>query len=354
MKTELTRRSFLHHAGTLGLIAGQFARHAPDAANAAAPEAARPGAKDTFALIGQGKKIPVVFDTDIGGDIDDTWALVVLLKSPEFDVKLITSDSGNDTYRAKIIAKMLEVCGRTEIPVGIGCHPGDNPGRQSRWVGDYDLSRFPGTVHQDGVAAIIDTIDKAADPVSLVAVGPVPNIGEALRRAPRIADKARFIGMHGSVRRGYGNSPEIAAEYNVRACPQGLQQVFAAGWDVTVTPLDTCGIIRLEGEKFQKVYRSQDPALKALMANYQAWRESEDPDKGPLGPPQRSSTLFDTVAVYLAYSQQLCQMETLGLRVTDDGFTRIDEAARKVHCAMKWKDLGAFEDELVGRLLRAG
>lgn len=35
------------------------------------------------------EKIPVVLDTDLGSDIDDTWALAMLLRSPELDVKLI-------------------------------------------------------------------------------------------------------------------------------------------------------------------------------------------------------------------------------------------------------------------------
>ena len=29
------------------------------------------------------EKIPVILDTDIGGDIDDMWALGMLLKSPD-------------------------------------------------------------------------------------------------------------------------------------------------------------------------------------------------------------------------------------------------------------------------------
>ena len=37
-------------------------------------------------------KIPVILDTDIGSDIDDTWALAMMLKSPELDVKLIVTD----------------------------------------------------------------------------------------------------------------------------------------------------------------------------------------------------------------------------------------------------------------------
>jgi hypothetical protein len=43
-------------------------------------------------------------------------------------------------------------------------------------------------------------------------------------------------------------------------------------------------------------------------------------------------------------------METLRLRVDDDGFTREDPSARKMNVATQWKDLPAFEDWLVQRL----
>lgn len=335
--------------GSTGLVAlaaagGRFG--ASLRARAAPPRAGFPKALDTFGLLKKGKKIPVIFDTDIGGDIDDTWALTMLLKSPELDVKLVTSDSGNDVYRAKIITKMLEVFGRTDIPVGIGHNKGDRKGRQSEWVGDYSLSKYPGTVYEDGVDAIIKTINASPDPISLVCVGPVPNIAEALRRDPGIAKRARFVGMHGSVRRGYGNDREISAEYNVRANPKALQAVFAAPWDITITPLDTCGIVQLKGEKFQKVYRSKDPAIQALMENYRVWRNA----RGQQGPITASTTLFDTVAIYLAYSEELVQMERLRVRVTDDGYTRICDQAPLVNCATKWRDLDAYEDHLVARL----
>lgn len=340
MKTDISRRSFLKR-GTVAAVAASNV--ALGSSLSAAEKRRLPKAQDTFAMLKKGKKIPVILDTDIGGDIDDTWALTLMLKSPELDVKLVTSDSGNDVYRAKVIAKMLEVAGRTDVPVGIGHGKADKKGRQSEWVGDYDLSKYPGTVHEDGVGAIIQTIKSSPDPVSLVCIGPVPNVPLALKRDPGIARRARFVGMHGSVRRGYGNSPKISAEYNVRADPKALQKVFAAPWDITITPLDTCGIVYLRGKKFQKVYRCKDPLVQALMANYRVWRKER-------GEPTASSTLFDTVAVYLALSEELLEMEKLPIRVTDDGHTVIDQQARTVHCAMKWKDLGAFEDFLVERL----
>ena len=90
-----------------------------------------------------GAPISVILDTDIGDDIDDTWALVLLLKSSEVDLRLVTTDHGNTLYRAKVVAKLLEVAGRTDVPVGIGIRQGDGEGGQAPWVKDYDLAKYP-------------------------------------------------------------------------------------------------------------------------------------------------------------------------------------------------------------------
>jgi len=53
------------------------------------------------------RPIPVVVATDIGDDIDDTWALVLALKSPELDVKLVLTDYGDTARRVPIVARLL-------------------------------------------------------------------------------------------------------------------------------------------------------------------------------------------------------------------------------------------------------
>ncbi|MBL7139753.1 MAG: nucleoside hydrolase [Planctomycetes bacterium] len=308
------------------------------AASAAAGEAS--GAKV--------KPIPVIFDTDIGDDIDDTWALSVILKSPEFDVKLVVGDEAKTEYRARLLAKLLQTAGRTDIPVGMGVGSKDGEGRQADWVKDYRLEDYPGTVHQDGIGAMIKTIMEAEEPITIIATGPVPNLEAALAREPKIAAKARFVGMHGSVRKGYKGKDTPDAEYNVRAAPAALQAVFAAPWPKTITPLDTCGLVQLKGEKYAKIRDAKDPLLQALITNYRIWC-----GKNPERADTASSILFDTVAVYLALRDDLCKMETLPLRVTPEGMTVIDaERGHKVRVATEWKDLGKFEDWLVERLLR--
>jgi inosine-uridine nucleoside N-ribohydrolase len=290
----------------------------------------------------------VILDTDIGGDIDDTWALALMLKSPELDVKMVVSDTGNTTYRAKIIAKMLEIAKRTDVAVGIGLPQSKDDGPQAKWVADYDLARFPGKVHQDGVAAMIDLIMASPQKITLICIGPVPNIRAALERKPEIADRARFVGMHGSVRLGYDGNAKPSAEYNVVADAKAAQKVFTAAWPMTITPLDTCGIVRLRGEKFRKVAECPDPVTRAVIENYRIWWKAGDPKRSDKL--EASSVLFDTVAIYLAFSERLLNMEKLPIRVTDDGLTRIDPAGKPMTCAMSWKDLSAFEDFLVRRL----
>ncbi|MFO8013493.1 MAG: nucleoside hydrolase [Phycisphaerae bacterium] len=303
----------------------------------AAPTVAAAGAK------------PVIYDSDIGDDIDDTWALVTLLKSPELDLRLVVGDQGKTVYRAKLFARVLEVAGRTDVPVGLGVGNKKGGGRQSEWVKDYDLDDYPGTVHEDGVGALIKTIMESDEPVTVIAVGPTPNLKAALEREPKIATKARFVGMHGSIYKGYGGKGKPDREYNVRACPQGLQAIFAAPWPKTITPLDTCGLVHLRGKKYAKIRDAEDPVLKALITNYRHWC-----GKNPERADKASSTLFDTVAIYLAATDaDLCKMETLPLRVTDKGMTVIDkENGHTVKAAVEWTDLGKYEDWLVERLLR--
>lgn len=310
------------------------------------------------------QKIPIIFDTDICDDIDDTWALALLLQSPEFDIKLITTEVGNTLSKARTVAKFLETVGRADVPIGVGVQQHSRSHRQDAWASDYDLSSYPGTLYRDGVQALIDTVMKSRRPTKIVAVGPLPNIAEALEREPKIAQKAEFVGMHGSVRRGYGGSAEISPEYNVRAFAKGAQKVFTAPWNMTITPLDTCGVVQLKGQKYQEVLHRDSPLARALIENYRAWfrqgllNQKKDMDEAELSKRvdqklnSSSTTLFDTVAIYLAMSTDLVKIEKLPIRVTDDGYTRIEEGAKMIDCATEWKDLGAFEDFLVGRLIK--
>jgi inosine-uridine nucleoside N-ribohydrolase len=295
------------------------------------------------------RKIPVILDTDLGTDIDDSWAIAYMLKCPELDVKLITTATGDTTYRAKLCARLLNAGGRTDVPIGIGIPLGAVKESLFDYANELDLAKYNGTVCQDGVQAMIDTIMSSKEKVTLISIAPTPNIARALYIEPRIARKARFVGMHGSVRKGYkGLAGRVDEEYNIVAYAYDAARVFKASWDMTITPVDTCGVVRLTGENFRKLFRSRNPLTQEVMKSYHRWSKGTMWEKHSK---KMSSVLYDTVAIYLAFADGWLKMERIGVR-TQWGFTIEDPNAKKMNVATDWKSGGleAFEKHLVKRL----
>ena len=301
------------------------------------------------ALARSAKAQPVIFHTDIGGDIDDTWALLLLLRHPELDLKLVVTEGSNAVYRGSIVAKLLTLAGRPDIPIAIGPDNRNDPAAQSDWIGDYKLFNYPSFVTADGAQAIVDEVK--ASGATIISVGPATTVAQALALDPAIAKKSRFVGMFGSVRQGYGAGKAPEVEYNVKQDIKALQAVFAASWDVTITPLDTCGLLVLDGAGFQTIRASSDPFAQACIANSEAWLPHATWMPADFDLKQHSSTLFDAVAVVMASDVSDLIMEDLKLRVADDGMTVIDAGrGRPVHVATGWRDLDGFKAKMVAAL----
>jgi len=300
------------------------------------------------------KKTPIILDTDIGSDIDDTWALAALIHSPELETLLVTTTTGDTRYRACVTAKFLEVAGRTDIPVGVGLFQGEMEDRhrhQGPWVEGYQLSDYPGKVYEDGVQALIETIRAQDGPVSLISIAPCPNIGKALELAPDIAQKCHFVGMHGSIDEGYGPGSPPEPETNVRVDVPAFRKVLQADWlSMRITPLDTCGRVTLKGENYARIKASQHPVAKACMENYRIWAKRVDWMTVDYEE-ERTSTLFDNVAVYMAYADELLEWDKIRISSTDEGITVRDPEGREVEVAMRWKDMAAFEAHITERIL---
>lgn len=91
------------------------------------------------------------------------------------------------------------------MPVRLGpewdCNTGQT--RQEPCAEGYELSSYAGDVIEDGVGAMIETILGSDEPVTVIAIGPLPTVAAALHREPEIARNVGFVGMHGSLRKGH-------------------------------------------------------------------------------------------------------------------------------------------------------
>ncbi len=296
------------------------------------------------------KPIPVIFHTDIGGDVDDTWALLFLLRRPELDLKLVVTEGSNAVYRGRLVAKLLTLAGRHDVAIAIGGDGKDDKAAQSAWIGDFKLSDYAQPVTTDGAKAMIDLIMASKTSVTVIGTGPATTTAEALKREPRIVKKARFVGMFGAVRQGYapGSAPEV--EYNVKCDPKALQVVLSAGWPCAITPLDTCGRFILDAGDMAAVSASSDPFARAAVANSEAWLPNAPWMAKDFDLKQHSSILFDVVAVAMVYDTSSLVMETLPIAVRDDGMTVVDAAGHSVQVATAWRNMAALRRSLVDTL----
>ena len=102
----------------------------------------------------------------------------------------------------------------------------------------------PGGPRRAGTRSTSSSTPIAAAPgeITLVATGPLTNIGLALRREPRLATWVRdFVIMGGSASRG---NVTPAAEFNIWADPEAAAIVFGAGWTVRMIGLDVTLLAR--------------------------------------------------------------------------------------------------------------
>lgn len=307
-------------------------------------------------------KIPTVLDTDIGTDFDDTWALAMLLRCPELDPRLVVTASGDTTYRAEVAAAVLASDQQEKIPIGIGPVteiPPDSAGRPQQLLADtVDLARYGGKVLDGGVEELVKCIMDSDRQVTVVAIGPLTNVAAALELEPRIVENARLVAMLGSIRRGNLDAPRPEVEYNVVCDIPACRKVLAADWEVTITPLDTCGSVVLRDDLYSALQSSSDPLIQTVMNAYREWVEAWAPELDALADEvhgsrmyeRNTSVLYDTVAIYLAYDESLVKIEELPLAIDDEGWMRITPGSRKVRVATSWRD-DSFPDQLVDRLV---
>jgi len=298
-------------------------------------------------------KIPVILDTDLGDDIDDFWALSYLIRSPEVKPLLINTEFKDTRWRANIAAKLLELAGRSDIPVSAGIRSaiyGKDEGRQRDFVEGYSINDYPGTYRTDGVQAMIDLALASPDPVTFQVIAPPETFSAFVQRAPEsLIRKSRLVGMFGSVVTGYGGKPKVDAEWNVKACVGGAKIMFAAPWkEIVLTPLDTCGIVEFTGPLFERVMNSPDKVQQAMWKSSREWAIRGN--NGTYGPDKRTSTLFDTVATHLTYTERFLEMEEMRLSITDDGKTVRDPQGFSARVAIRWRDLDGYLHYLADRL----
>lgn len=272
--------------------------------------------------------LKVLLDTDIGSDIDDAWALGLLVASPQVELVGVTVTDGDTAARAKVACKLLHNVGRDDVPVAVGRHtaPPDQVDYQFTWAEDFTAKR---PIDQPAADFIVETLRKRPGEITLIAVGPLQNVADALRKEPNLGKLAkRVVLMSGSIGPNAW-SPAPVAEWNVVRSTADAQVVYGAGLPLTTVPLDSTTYIRLKPAERARLTAFGSPLTRSLEALYRLWIET----------PESQMTLHDQMAVAEALRPGAFfnRMPSLSIRVDDKGFTRVDPAGKPVTVCLEPK-----------------
>jgi purine nucleosidase len=262
-----------------------------------------------------GEPMPVVFDTDIGTDIDDAYALALFLDRPGIELLGVTTVSSDAVARARLAAKLLASAGGkwAKVPVYAGLSTTTQYMKQVEWAEGFTS---PSLHESGGVEFLRRTVTERPGRVTIIAVGELTNVAALLESDPGIAQKIRAIAlMGGAVYRGYSPGSKPEPEWNIRSNAKAARTVFTSGVPLLVAPLDSTADLRLTPDMRVRIFSRGTPLTDALGALDQVWRYTNH-WKGDL------PTLFDVLPIELVASPDLYPLEPLHIEVADDGLTR--------------------------------
>jgi inosine-uridine nucleoside N-ribohydrolase len=250
------------------------------------------------------KPVPIIFDTDIGDDIDDALALALILQSPELDLRAVTTVVDDTETRTRLALKELKLYGRGEVPVGTGAAEPLLDGKRDQRARQFEVLTpadiFPPAANKPGAQLIVETLMSSAEKLTLVPVGPLTNIALALKLEPRIKGRIERIVLMG------GAFFPPRAEYNILRDRVAAEIVFRSGVPIVAVGLDVTMKCKLEGADMARMKAASNPASQFLVRLIELWQN---------GKPTQYPTLHDPLAVAAAIRESLIETQLGDVRV---------------------------------------
>jgi purine nucleosidase len=174
-------------------------------------------------------RIPIVIDTDTYNEIDDQFAIVYALFSPEnFDIKGIYAAPFFNP-RATSAGHGMQLSYEEILRLGERLHtPLDN----LAFLGSQDFLKDIDHPHSsDAVTHLIDLAMNSTEPLYVVALGALTNIASAILIEPRIIEKITIVWMGGHAFHWPDNT-----EFNLRGDLLASQLIFNCGVPFVLIP----------------------------------------------------------------------------------------------------------------------
>lgn len=214
---------------------------------------------------------PILFDCDPGHD--DAIALVMAHRSPAVELLGVTTTCGNAELEKTTsnALRILEYLGASNVPVAAGCvRPLARPLVLGTADGPSGLDGSPylpeatiKPVEQHAVDFLADKLRASAEPLTVVATGPLCNIGLMILKHPDVLSKIKQLIWMGGV---FFRKSEIITptEFNAFCDPEALKIVLDSGIDILMVGLDVTMQVLIEKPQYDELATIDTPLGKLV------------------------------------------------------------------------------------------
>ena len=263
-------------------------------------------------------KIPIILDGDPGHDDAIAWMLAKA--SSKLEILACTSVSGNQSiektsYNARRVMTLLGIkapfaMGRENPLHGEPIHAGNIHGETG-----LDGPALPQPAIEaeplTAVELMAKTIMASGEPVTIVATGPLTNVGALLILYPELKPKiARISIMGGGL--AHGNWTP-AAEFNILVDPEAADVVFKSGIPLTMAGLDVTLKALVFPEDFERIRALGNP-IAVVVAEWLDFFYNFHRGIGYVGAP-----VHDAVAVAALVRPEILTSKDLYVQVETSG-----------------------------------
>ncbi len=302
----------------------------------------------------------ILFDTDIGSDIDDALALLLLLRIPHVELIGVTTVYGCTDIRAKIAKKILDAAGRpTPVFAGLGTpfrspFPVWHAGTEGVGVLSAEEMEAPSRtmgILDGAVDFMISAVEEHGDDLTILSLGALTNVAACLRHQPSLASSMGLLYfMGGGITYRDPIPPTLTphhayravASHNVRCDVKAAQEVFSSGAPMTVLTNDVTTRIWWDGSPVQTFLASNAAPEAALVGRllcvWLAYRSRifEQPVTG--------TCPHDPLTAAEATGSRFVEYRQGTMHVHDDATTSFVPDERGPHRAGVTVDVGGFLD----------
>ena len=285
--------------------------------------------------------IPVLLDTDIGTNVDDSLALAYLLRHPRCELVGVTTVSGDVARRAACAEVLCLEAGRDDVPVLCGAS-----GPLMIGTGQSAVPLYPAVAHRPhrpdrpvgtAVEFMRQLIRERADEITLLTTGPLTNVALLFAIDPELPALLKSIVSMAGVH--YPHERDV--ETNVLVDPVAAAMVLRATAQPASAPHALLGLTvtsrcTMPADEFRARQRGAVPPAPALAEMAEAYFRK-----------RRHATFNDPLAAAAVFDPDVCTWESGSVTMQLD--RPGEEAARTYFAADRVAAPGRASNHRVAR-----